>query len=351
VVVLAYLDHVPRIGEEVTADPQAAVIGRAELGARNRLLAFATLRADGERIRTGADCWFGEASTVHISDNLFPALVGARVTVGRFGLVHACTVGDDCVVGEHAVVMDGSEVGPGSVIAAESVVPLGKTLPGGWLYAGAPAQPVAPLDRPRLDRLHRMLRSGSRGEADAEIVFVREPAAALRQRPGTGLERVFAEGAYVAPTARVAGEVRLAPRSSLWFAVEADAGRAVIEIGEAANVQDNSRLYAGGPGEDIRIGPRATVGHNVRIFPSVIEADALIGMGSIVGSGSVVRAGACLAAGSVASPGTEIEAGYVWSGRPARASRPLSARNREIFSYAVDVYVTYAANYLRGARR
>ena len=349
-IVLPYLDHHPRIGEGVTADPQAAVIGRAEIGERSFLATLATLRADGEHIRTGADCWFGEAATVHISDKLFPALIGAHVTVGRFGLVHACTVGDDCVIGEHAVVMDGSTVGPGSVVAAESVVPLGKTLPGGWLYAGAPAQAVEPVAQARLEQLHRTLRSGSRGSDAAAIVFARAPVPALRQAPGTGHDRTFPEGAYVAPSARVAGVVQLAPRSSLWFGVEADAGKAVIEIGEAANVQDNSRLYAGGPGEDIRIGPRVTVGHNVRIFPSVIESGALIGMGAVLGSGSVVRAGACVAAGSVTEPGTEVEAGHVWSGRPARASRPLSAKNRDIFSFAVDVYVSYAANYLRRTR-
>jgi carbonic anhydrase/acetyltransferase-like protein (isoleucine patch superfamily) len=150
----------------------------------------------------------------------------------------------------------------------------------------------------------------------------------------------------VAPTASIAGRVLLEPRSSLWFGVEVDAGEATVRIGEETNVQDNSRLYGGSAGEDLTIGPRVLIGHNVRIFPSTIEEGAIIGMGAIVGKGTVVRAGACVAAGSITEPGTEVAAGQVWSGRPARAARPLSERNRREFSRAVEVYVEYAANYL-----
>jgi gamma-carbonic anhydrase len=116
----------------------------------------------------------------------------------------------------------------------------------------------------------------------------------------------------------------------------------------ATNVQDNSRLYAGKPGEDIRIGPRALIGHNVRIFASRIEEGAIIGMGSVIGKGTVVRAGACVAAGSITEPGTEVASGQVWSGRPARFARVLSERNRKEFAHAVQVYVQYSGNYLVG---
>ena len=146
----------------------------------------------------------------------------------------------------------------------------------------------------------------------------------------------------------IAGRVVLGRCSSVWFGVEIDAGEATIEIGEQTNVQDNSRLYAGKPGEDIRIGPRVVIGHNVRIFPSSIEEGAIIGMEAVIGKGTLVRAGGCVAAGSVTEPGTEVAAGQVWSGRPARAARVLTDRNREGFARAVRVYVEYSGNYLAG---
>lgn len=346
-IVLPYLAHAPRIGPQVRGHASSAVIGRTELGSGCTLGELTLVRADGEDVRIGADCWFGEASTVHIADRVYPAVIGSHVTVGRYGLVHACTVGEDCVIGEHAAVMDGCVLGAGAVIAAESIVPPGKTLEGGWLYAGAPARAVERVSSALLERLHRAIRSGSGAQAPHVLAAARVPQ--LRYAPGTGVNQFFAQGAYVAPTASLAGRVVLAPCSSVWFGVEIDAGEATIEIGEQANVQDNSRLYAGRPGEDIRIGPRVVIGHNVRIFASIIEEGAIIGMGAVIGKGTVVRAGGCVAAGSITEPGTEVASCQVWSGRPARAARVLSDRNREEFARAVQVYVEYSGNYLAGA--
>jgi carbonic anhydrase/acetyltransferase-like protein (isoleucine patch superfamily) len=353
-IVLPYLQDVPKIGPGTTADETSAVIGRTELGAGCHLEPLATLRADGEEIRVGPDCWFGEASTVHIADSVFPAHVGARVTVGRYGLVHACTVADGCVIGENAVVMDGSEVGPGSVIAAESVVPPGKTLEGGWLYAGTPARPVEPISSERLQRLHRILRgTAGRGDGssdlDARIVRATNPVSAVRRSPGAGLTDVAAADAYIAPSASIAGALQVGPHASIWFGVEIDAEGAAVELGEASNIQDHSRLYLA-PGERVRIGRRVTVGHNVRMYACEIEDEAIVGMGSIIGKGTAVRAGGCVAAGAITEPGTEVAAGQIWSGRPARASRALSPQNRMLFAIGVDVYVGYAKNYLSRRR-
>ncbi len=345
-ILLPYLQYRPRMAPAVAAPESAAVIGRTELGSGCTLGELTLIRADGEDVRIGEDCWFGEASTVHIADRVFPAIIGSHVTVGRYGLVHACTVADDCVIGEHAAVMDGSVVGPGSVIAAQSIVPPGKTLEGGWLYAGAPARAVERVSPELLGDLHEALRRETGTRVPHVLAAARVPR--LRHAPGTGVHAAFGPGVYVAPTACVAGEVVLGPRSSLWFGVEVDAGEARVEIGEETNVQDNSRLYAGTAGHDIRIGPRVLIGHNVRIFSSTIEEGAIIGMGAIIGEGTIVRAGGCVAAGSITEPGTEVAAAQVWSGRPARAARPLSDRNRRDFARAVEIYVDYAANYLKG---
>lgn len=343
-IVLPYLAHQPKIGAGISAHGSSAVIGRTILGADCCLAELTLLRADGEDVHVGADCWFGEASTVHIADQVFPAVIGSRVTVGRYGLVHACTVADDCIIGEHAAVMDGSVVGPGAVIAAHSIVPPRKHLEGGWLYAGAPARPVERVTAGLLAQLHRAIRGAERN--NAPHVFAEMRVAPLRHAPGGGIGHPRGDGIYVAPTAALAGRVHLAPRSSVWFGVEIDAGEATVDIGEETNVQDNSRLYGGKPGEDIRIGPRVLIGHNVRIASSTIEADAIIGMGASLAAGTIVRAGGCVAAGSITEPGTVVASGEVWSGRPARAARALSDRNRDEFSRAIEVYVEYARNYL-----
>jgi len=144
-IVLPYLAHAPEIGTQVRGHVSSAVVGRTELGSGCSLGELALLRADGEEVRIGPDCWFGEASTVHIADRVYPALVGSHVSVGRYGLVHACTVGDYCLIGMSTTIMDGAVIGEKVVIAAGSLVTPGKQLEGGYLYAGSPVRRIRPL--------------------------------------------------------------------------------------------------------------------------------------------------------------------------------------------------------------
>ncbi|MGD2141248.1 MAG: gamma carbonic anhydrase family protein [Burkholderiales bacterium] len=346
--VIPYLEFEPQIGSNMTAEEWVTIIGRAEIGTGCYFGKLATLRADGEYIRIGSDCWFGDYSTVHIADSVYGTRVGANVTVGHYGLVHACTIGDQCVLGQHAVVMDGSVVGPGAAIAAESVVPPGKNLEGGWLYAGTPAKPVEQISPARLAELHESIRN--RAVIDnAEIIRAKTPVGEFRRDPGTGVHDFESDQTYIAPTASIAGNLKLAPHASIWFAVEVDAEGANLEIGEASNIQDNSRIYLE-PGENMRIGRRVTVGHNVRMYACEVEDEAIIGMGCIVGKGTIVRNGGVIAAGAVTAPGTEVAAGTIWAGNPARRSRPLSEQNAAFFSIGVDVYKGYTAQY-RAAQR
>ena len=346
-IVVPYLEFRPRIGTELDAAADAAVIGRAQIGARCHLGRLATVRADGEAIRIGDDCWLADFSTVHIAHNVFPAVVGQGVTVANFGLVHACCLGDGCVVGEHALVMDNSRIGADAVIAADSVVPPGKVLDGGWLYAGIPAKAVRPISKQEVETLHALVR-GRAGAGDPALEAVLRSAArvpALAQKPGDGLPTKVTPGAYIAPTASLNGNLSLANGASIWFGVAMQGGGDIL-IGAGSNVQDNTRIELAA-GERIHLGQRVTVGHNVRMAACVVEDQAMVGMGSVVGAGTIVRSGGVIAAGAVTAPGTEVGAGEIWSGNPARRWKPLPAENRANFARGAEVYIEYAMNYSR----
>jgi carbonic anhydrase/acetyltransferase-like protein (isoleucine patch superfamily) len=321
-IILPYLDFTPKIDPSVSAERWTAVIGRAQVGAGTRLGQLVTLRADGERIDIGPDCWFGDFSTVHIADSVYASSVGQRVTVGRYGLVHACAIDDDCLIGEHAVVMDGCTVGKGAVIAAESLVPPGKALEGGWLYAGSPARPVEQISKERLALLHRALRGGGDSGPQADLVRARNyPLAAMRHATGGGLHE--ADRAYIAPSATVIGKVELAPSSSIWFQRRGRRRRRARDPGRGQqHPGQHPRVWRRGGGRRSHR-QRVTVGHNVRMEACEIEDNTIIGMGSIIGKGTVVREGAVVAAGSVTEPGTIVERGMIWSGRPQRAARSV----------------------------
>src|SRR6185369_13375627 len=139
---IRYLDFTPSVAAPLECAATAAIVGRTVAGPGLVLRSYATLRADGEWVRVGANAYFGERATVHIADGTLAANIGDDVTVGRFALVHACTVEDRVVVGDTAIVMDDAHVGAGALITAGSLVPPRKRLPGGWIYDGYPATPV-----------------------------------------------------------------------------------------------------------------------------------------------------------------------------------------------------------------
>ena len=351
--ILDYLHHTPAIGADADFAQRGVVIGRSTIGSRPAFADYATVRADGENIRIGANAWFGEHATVHIADQVLGAVVGDDVTVGRYGLVHACTLGDGVVVGESSVVMDGTTIGPYSLIAADTVVPPRKTLPGGYVYAGHPAKPVREIDRDELGRHAQLLRSG---RAHADLVSSRLPAwadvvASIGQGGASAAVAPRFMNAYVAPTALVAGDVTLGDDASIFFGCAVCAGDGRIVIGARTNVQDNSILATSRVRGDLVLGEGVTVGHNVELGSGTIGDDALIGMGSRVGDHVVVERGACIAAGAWVEPGTVVPAGWIWAGRPARAFRVLKDAERAEFARARDIYVTYSGDYRAGSSR
>lgn len=347
-IVLPYLSYVPSIGADLDAATDAALIGRTVVGARCRLGRLATLRGDGEAIRVGDDCWFGDYSTVHIAHGVYSTVIGNGCSIGRYALVHACTLAGNVVFGENAVVMDASNVGPGAVIAADSVVPPGKQLAGGWLHAGTPAKPVRELEPGELEALHGRVRGARAPDAALDaIVCSARPAPTVRQAPGAGLAHIATGSAYVAPSASVTGTLNVGTRASVWFGVEIVGDGAVVDLGDDSNMQDNTRVTLNA-GERLRIGRRVTIGHNVRIDGACeVGDDAMLGMGSQIGRGTVVGTGAVVAAGAVTEPGTVVTAGEIWAGAPARRWKPVPPENRENFARGVGVYVEYTGNYTR----
>jgi carbonic anhydrase/acetyltransferase-like protein (isoleucine patch superfamily) len=344
---IRYLDFLPSVAAPMDCAPTAAIVGRTVAGPGLVLRDYATLRADGDWVRIGANACFGERATVHIADSTLPAIVGDDVTVGRFALVHACTVADRVVVGDAAVVMDGAHVGPGALITAGSLVPPRKRLAGGWVYEGNPATPIREIGADELAAAASAIRHRL---ASALVTATDLPPLDMGTFAPTGAEaRVPRVGrAYVAPTAVLAGDVVVADEAGVYFGCAVVAGDGRIAIGPRTNVQDNSLLVTDAARGPLGVGADVTIGHNVRMGAATIGDRALIGMGSQVGDGVVVEEGGCIGARAWVEPGTVVKANWIWAGRPARAFRELAAQERELFAQAAAIYVRYGATYLRG---
>lgn len=150
--------------------------------------------------------------------------------------------------------------------------------------------------------------------------------------------------AYIAPSAVVLGDVRLAAESSVWFHAVLRGDSAPIEVGRQSNVQDLCVLHAD-PGFPCQLGDRVTVGHAAIVHGAVIEDDCLIGMRAVVMNGARIGRGSIVAVGAVVTEGTQVPPGSVVMGVPAKVRRATTPEDQERIRHAASHYVENARRF------
>ena len=147
--------------------------------------------------------------------------------------------------------------------------------------------------------------------------------------------------AYIAETAAIVGAVRISSNSSIWHQVTLRGDNNFITIGEGTNIQDNSCVHISSQDYPTIIGNFVNIGHCALVHACHLHDHAFVGMGSIVMDGAIIETDGMLAAGSLLTARKQIPAGELWSGRPARKMRDLSADeiadNRRIAKHYIEV--------------
>ena len=154
---------------------------------------------------------------------------------------------------------------------------------------------------------------------------------------------------WVAPDANVIGNVKLGPKSSVWFGVTIRGDNDPISIGEGSNIQDHSVLHTD-PGMPLKIGCDVTVGHKVMLHGCTIGDNALIGMGSTILNGARIGAGSIVGAGSLVTEGKEFPEGVLIVGAPARVVRELKDTEKTMVKMSALHYQENASKYARGLK-
>jgi carbonic anhydrase/acetyltransferase-like protein (isoleucine patch superfamily) len=116
------------------------VAGDVEIGDATSLWFGTVVRGDVHAIRIGARTNLQDHSVVHVTQGLYPTLIGDEVTVGHRAVVHGCTVRDGALIGIGAIVLDGAEVGEEALVAAGAVVGPEMKVPARTLVRGVPAR-------------------------------------------------------------------------------------------------------------------------------------------------------------------------------------------------------------------
>lgn len=165
-----------------------------------------------------------------------------------------------------------------------------------------------------------------------------------------GIGPTLGEGAWVAPSADLIGDVRLGARASIWFGAVIRADNTPIILGDESNFQDGAIGHSD-PGAPLTIGSRVTVGHQAILHGCTVEDEALIGMGSRILNGAVIGAQCIVGAGALVTEGKLFAPRSLIVGSPARAVRQLTDEQVALLSLSAAHYSEKAARYAARLRR
>ncbi|WP_101758688.1 gamma carbonic anhydrase family protein [Oceanicoccus sp. KOV_DT_Chl] len=164
----------------------------------------------------------------------------------------------------------------------------------------------------------------------------------------------LAEGAYVDPAAVVIGEVSLGQDVSVWPLVVIRGDVNYVKIGDRSNIQDGSVIHESRPrannpeGYPTVIGEDVTIGHKVMLHGCRIGDRVLVGMGAIILDGAIIEDDVIIGAGALVTPGKTLASGYLYTGSPARPTRPLKESERNGFISNAANYIVLKNDYLTG---
>jgi carbonic anhydrase/acetyltransferase-like protein (isoleucine patch superfamily) len=147
--------------------------------------------------------------------------------------------------------------------------------------------------------------------------------------------------AFVAPGAKVLGDVSLGKEASVWYNSVVRGDMAPIRIGDQTNIQDLSLLHVD-EGLPCVVGRRVGVGHRVILHGCTVEDECLVGMGAVLLNGVRVGTGSVVGAGALLTEGMEVPPGSVVLGAPARVVRPVDDELRERIRITWQHYVAQA---------
>ncbi len=134
----------------------------------------------------------------------------------------------------------------------------------------------------------------------------------------------IAPDAFLAPTAVLIGDVRVASGASVWFGavLRGDHSEHGIVVGARTNIQDNCVVHVG-DWQPTLIGDDVTVGHGAKLESCTVEAGCVVGMNAVILQEAVIGAGSLVAAGAVVLEGTRVPAGSLVAGVPAKVRGTL----------------------------
>jgi carbonic anhydrase/acetyltransferase-like protein (isoleucine patch superfamily) len=133
---------------------------------------------------------------------------------------------------------------------------------------------------------------------------------------------------FIAPSARIIGDVTLGEDVSVWFGAVIRADQTSIVIGEGSNIQDNAVIHVDVHSPTV-IGTGVSVGHGAKVHGARIGNDCIIGMNAVILNDAVVEDGSIVGSNAVVKSGMKIPEGSLVLGIPCKIVRSGDGKLRE----------------------
>lgn len=163
----------------------------------------------------------------------------------------------------------------------------------------------------------------------------------------TAIRPILEDRVYVAPTAYVGGDVRIASQSTIMHHVVIRGDIAPIRIGARVNIQDGTIVHTP-HGVPLDIADDVGVGHRAVVHCRSIGQRTLIGIGAIVLDGCRIGSRCIVAAGAVVPPGCDIPDDSVVMGVPGRVVRSTTADDLKTIDHVIESYVELGRSHADG---
>ncbi|MDE2607084.1 MAG: gamma carbonic anhydrase family protein [Burkholderiales bacterium] len=158
------------------------------------------------------------------------------------------------------------------------------------------------------------------------------------------------EGAWIADSAQVVGQVELGENVSVWYGAVVRGDNEKIRIGRNSNVQDLAVLHAD-PGVPLTLADNVTVGHQAMLHGCTIGEGTLVGIQAVVLNHVKIGRNCVVGAGSVVTEGKEFPDNSLIVGAPARVVRTFDAEGVARFAHLAPGYVRNAQRHAKGLKK
>ena len=136
----------PVWGRDCFIAENSTIVGDVEMGDNCSVWFNAVVRGDVNYIKIGNNVNIQDGVVIHCTYQKAGTTIKDNVSIGHNALVHGCTLRSNTLIGMGAIVMDNAVVEEFTIIAAGAIVLENTICESGYIYAGAPAKKIKPIN-------------------------------------------------------------------------------------------------------------------------------------------------------------------------------------------------------------